>query len=135
MRKERSAFCAECRKTTQYEFKKVVRKYTIREKEYEMEVTVAVCENCGEEINVPGIMDLRAREIDEQYREYEDIVRVDDIQNLMEIYNIGKAPLSLAMGFGEITITRYLQGQVPSKQYSDIMKDALESPKYRIKLL
>ena len=48
----------------------------------------------------------------------------------MELYKIGKAPLSLSLGFGEITITRYLSGQVPSKEYSDIIRRALESPSY-----
>ena len=135
MRKERCEFCAECRGLTQYEFKKVVRKCNIKEKEYDMEVTVAFCKNCGEEMNVPGIMDLRAKEIDDQYRAYEDIISIMDIQKLMDIYNIGKAPLSLALGFGEITITRYLQGQVPSKEYSIIMQKALESPRYMLELL
>ena len=48
----------------------------------------------------------------------------------MKIYKIGKAPLSLALGFGEVTIPRYLEGQVPSKEYADVIKAALASPKY-----
>ena len=48
----------------------------------------------------------------------------------LKIYKIGKAPLSLALGFGEVTITRYLSGQIPSKEYSDIMKMALSSPTF-----
>ena len=39
----------------------------------------------------------------------------NDIKKIMDIYKIGKAPLSLALGFGEVTIPRYLEGQVPSK--------------------
>jgi uncharacterized phage-associated protein len=53
----------------------------------------------------------------------------------MKIYKLGKAPLSLALGFGEITITRYIAGQIPSKEYSDIIKTALSSPAYMKKLL
>ncbi len=63
------------------------------------------------------------------------MISVEDIQKIMEIYNIGKAPLSIALGFGEITITRYLLGQMPSKDYSDIIKKALSTPNYMIKLL
>ena len=48
----------------------------------------------------------------------------------MEIYKIGKSPLSLALGFGEITITRYLSGQVPLKEYSEIIRNALKSPTF-----
>lgn len=135
MRKEKSVFCPECREQCQYELKKVFRSYIIKEKEYKMEVTIAECKNCGEEVNIPGILDLRANEVDEQFREMENIISISDIKKLMEIYHIGKAPLSLALGFGEITITRYLQGQVPSKEYSDVMKNALESPEYMIEKL
>ena len=60
---------------------------------------------------------------------------MEDIERLMKLYNIGKAPLSLALGFGEVTITRYLAGQVPSKEYSDIMLHALASASYMKELL
>ena len=53
----------------------------------------------------------------------------------MEIYKIGKAPLSLGLGFGEVTIFRYLEGQVPSKEYSDIMRLALASSVFMKKKL
>ena len=81
-------------------------------------------------MNIPGLVDKNVREIDEQYRFVEGLVKIEDIEKLMKIYKIGKAPLSLALGFGEITITRYLEGQVPSKEYSDIVKAALASPAY-----
>ena len=47
---------------------------------------------------------------------------------MMKIYKIGRAPLSLALGFGEVTIPRYLEGQMPSKEYSDIIKATFSSP-------
>ena len=81
-------------------------------------------------MSVPGLLDKNVREIDEQYRFVEGLVKIEDIEKLMKIYKIGKAPLSLALGFGEITIPRYLEGQVPSKEYSDIVKAALASPTY-----
>ncbi len=78
---------------------------------------VAVCAECGEEMSIPGLIDKNVQEIDEQYRTAEGLVSIDDIERLMKIYKIGKAPLSLALGFGEVTIPRYLEGQVPSKEY------------------
>lgn len=135
MKKNRVEFCAECRDFCHYELKKVVEKYSIRDKEYDLELTYAFCKNCGNKINIPGIMDARVKEMDEQYRKKEGIVTNKDIENLMNIYNIGKAPLSLALGFGEITITRYLQGQIPSKEYSIIVQKSLESPEFMIDML
>ena len=81
-------------------------------------------------MSIPGLIDKNVQEIDEQYRAAEGLVSIDDIERLMKIYKIGKAPLSLALGFGEVTIPRYLERQVPSKAYSDIIKAALSSPAY-----
>ena len=113
-----------------YRIQHVSLKKCIKNKEYTFIVSEAVCENCEEPVNIPGLMDSNAKEVDRQYRLKEGIVSVEDIYKLMEVYKIGKAPLSLALGFGEITITRYLAGQVPSKEYSDIIRKALESSSF-----
>ena len=128
--KGRRDFCIECRKETEYYLKKKDIVKTIRDKEYTFAITVAVCAECGEEMSIPGLIDKNVQEIDDQYRAAEGLVSIDDIERLMKIYKIGKAPLSLALGFGEVTIPRYLEGQVPSKEYSDVIKAALSSPAF-----
>ncbi len=135
MTNNRNQFCTECREETTYRIQPVIYKKRIKENEYEFKILEAICNKCGEPINVPGLMDYNAKEIDRQYRLQEDLVSIEDIYNLMKIYNIGKAPLSFALGFGEITITRYLAGQVPSKEYSNIIRNALESPAFMVEKL
>ena len=135
MPKERTQFCIECRKETMYRIQRVPYEKCIRGKDYEFEISEAVCENCGETVSLPGLLDSNAQEIDRQNRLQEGIVSIEDINHLMELYKIGKAPLSLSLGFGEITITRYLSGQVPSKEYSDVIRKALESPSYMMEKL
>lgn len=133
--KERKDFCIACRKETEYYLQKMPVTKTIREKEYMFYITTAICSECGEEMSLPGLLDQNVKEIDHQYREMEGIVTIDDIEKLMKIYKIGKAPLSLALGFGEVTITRYLDGQIPSKEYSEIIRKALTSPAFMKKML
>lgn len=128
--KGRKDFCIECRKETEFFLQKKDIVKIIRDKEYRFGITVAICTRCGEEMSIPGLIDKNVQEIDEQYRAAEGLVSVDDIEKLMKIYRIGKAPLSLALGFGEVTIPRYLEGQIPSKEYSDVMRAALASPAY-----
>ncbi|MCD8018181.1 MAG: DUF4065 domain-containing protein [Clostridiales bacterium] len=135
MVKKRMDFCIQCRKDTEYILRKKIVKKVIREKEYSFTITVAMCTECGEEMHIPGLIDKNTQEIDEQYRLKEGIVSIEDIKKLLELYKIGKAPLSLALGFGEVTITRYLEGQIPSKEYSDIIRLALTSPAYMRELL
>lgn len=130
MEKKRRDFCTECRKETEYFLQKKSIEKTIRDKEYNFVITTAVCKECGEEMGLPGLIDKNVQEIDEQYRAAEGLVTIDEIEKLMKIYKIGKAPLSLALGFGEVTVPRYLEGQLPSKEYSDIIKAALTSPAF-----
>lgn len=128
--KGRRNFCITCRKETEYFLQKKDIEKTIKEKDYTFTITVAVCAECGGEMSIPGLIDKNIREIDAQYRAAEGLVSMDDVEKLMKIYKIGKAPLSLSLGFGEVTIPRYLEGQVPSKEYSDIVRAALTSPAY-----
>lgn len=128
--KGRRDFCIECRKVTEYILQKKNIVKEIRDKEYIFCITVAICSECGEEMSIPGLLDRNIHEIDEQYRAAEGLVSIDDIEKLMKIYNIGKTPLSLALGFGEVTIPRYLEGQMPAKEYSDVVRAALASPAY-----
>lgn len=133
--KIRTDFCISCRKESRYNLQKRNIVKRIKNTDFVFSVTVALCDECGEEMSIPGLIDKNIQEIDEQYRAYEGIVSIDDIEKLMKIYKIGKAPLSLALGFGEITITRYLAGQIPSKEYSDIIRTALSSPSFMKKKL
>ncbi len=128
--KGRRGFCIECRKETEYFLQKKNIVKTIRDKEYTFDITAAVCSECGSEMSIPGLIDKNVQEIDEQYRAAEGLVTVEDIEKLTKIYKIGKAPLSLALGFGEVTLPRYLEGQIPSKEYSDVIRSALTSPAY-----
>ena len=130
-----TTFCIECRTETKYKIQYVTCKKIIREKEYEFAILEARCAQCGAPVTVPGLMDINTQEIDLQYREAEDIVTIKEISDLMEVYKLGKAPMSLALGFGEITVTRYLAGQVPSKEYSDVIRRALKSPRFMMEKL
>lgn len=99
VKKERTDFCTMCRKNTEYILQKRNIKKSIKGKEYNFSITVAVCNECGEEISIPGLIDKNIHEVDAQYRAYEGLVSIDDIEKLMKIYKIGKGPLSLALGF------------------------------------
>ncbi len=135
MENNNTGYCISCRKETIFNFIKTDILKNIRGKDYSFSVTSAVCSECGTEMNPPGLTDRNILEVDRQYRNYENLVSIGDIEKLMNLYNIGKAPLSLVLGFGEITVTRYLDGQIPSKEYSEVIKDVLSSPSVMKKYL
>ncbi len=67
MKHDKRDFCSECREETTYEFCKRESTHVIKDKEYCFEVYAAVCDCCGNEMGVPGIMDMNARLIQQQY--------------------------------------------------------------------
>ena len=64
------------------------------------------------------MIDQNIQEIDKQYRAYENIVSIDDIE---------KADKSSLLGIKEKTMKNYLSWQVPSKEYSDIIRKVISS--------
>lgn len=61
-------FCTNCRKETEYILQKrnIVR--TVNGVEHTFSITVAICNECGEEMNPHGLIDKNIREVEEQYK-------------------------------------------------------------------
>lgn len=121
MGRNRKVLCWNCRKKVPYTIRSRKEARNIKGIDYLYDEKYAVCDECGEEITVPGLDDANEREIDDIYRRNNDLITIDQIYEIMEKYNIEKRPLSNLLGFGELTITRYLDGQLPTKRYSDML--------------
>ena len=63
------------------------------------------------------------------------IVTKEQIEQILVSYGIGKKPLSLLLGWGETTICRYLDGDVPSEKYSNVLLNILNDPNLYLELL
>jgi uncharacterized phage-associated protein len=57
------------------------------------------------------------------------------ILTIPEKYAIGKRPLSLLLGWGEQTFSRYCDGDMPTKQYSEILQKLYDDPTYYAEIL
>lgn len=86
-----------------------------------------VCSKCDNEIYEEHIIDENIYKHSEMARIKNGIITINQIEQIMEKYNIGKKPLSLVLGFGEVTIIRYLDGVIPEKYYSDILLNVLNN--------
>src|SRR6056297_1400610 len=115
-------FCPECRKDVEYRVEESVEKKEVRGLEFEYTAERAYCNNCGEEIFIHELHDQNLQKIDNAYREKAGIITVSEINEIVKQYNTGKRPLSLLLGWGETTLTRYLNGDIPSKSYSETLK-------------
>ncbi len=63
------------------------------------------------------------------------LITKEEILQILELYRIGKKPLSLLLGWGETTIIRYLSGITPTIEYSRELRRIAEDPVYYCRLL
>ncbi len=131
----RSIFCPECRKDVKFSVKEKVDSAQLKGDVYEFISKTAYCDECGAEVYVPEIEDENLKALYDAYRQKHGIVSLEDIQAIPEKYNIGKRPISLLLGWGEQTFSRYYDGDMPAKQYSEKLKQILTNPAYYLSLL
>jgi len=67
--------------------------------------------------------------------DYDEIITADEIKLILDTYRIGKKPLAKLLGWGETTIIRYIEGDTPTKEYSNKLKTILNDPEYYYSLL
>lgn len=132
---EHLEFCEHCMDEYEYLVHEILKKSILKGEEIDYMGKEAFCSNCGNEIFVSEISDYNLKILYDEYRKRHNIVMVEEIESIINKYCIGKRPLSLLLGWGEQTVSRYLDGDMPTKQYSDILKRVYEDPYYYLDIL
>lgn len=65
----------------------------------------------------------------------EAVISADEIKLILDRYRIGKKPLAKLLGWGETTIIRYMEGDIPTSEYSNKLKKLLNVPEYYYEML
>lgn len=125
-------FCYNCMKKVKPMIIENNEEFEVRGKLYKYRSIRLVCSICGEELDVLD-EDIYRRQ--EAYRKSEGLILNSEIEKLLTKYKIGKKPLARLLGWSEVTIIRYLNGETPSKMYSDELYKLLESPDYMEEVL
>jgi len=133
--KEKMTFCEECRKDVAYSVESVSMKGTLKSEEYSYIGKKAICAECGAEVCVAEIEDQNLKALYDAYRQRNGIISLEKILEIPQKYNIGKRPFSLLLGWGEMTFTRYCDGDMPTKQYSDVLLRIYDEPAFYLSLL
>lgn len=114
-------FCEECHDLVNFTERLEPKEKVIKGKLINYLGKEAYCNVCESKIFVSEIRDYNLEQLDAAYREHESLIKVSEMEQILKQYNIGKRPLSNILGWGEGTLTRYLNGDIPTKQYSDIL--------------
>ncbi len=122
-----TAYCYMCDQDVDVIIKKEVEVHSIKGADVSCEVENVFCQKCGAQVYIPMINDRNLDCINLAYREHHGIITIHEIEALLDRYDIGAKPLAHLLGWGEVTIIRYLKGQIPDRIHSDILK-ALNDP-------
>jgi len=85
------------------------------------------CSCCNEEVFVEELSDREVMAANKQYRELTDTITTDEIEEILEKYDLSGHYLSLLLGWSDRTVDRYKKGTMPTIEYSKRLK-ALASP-------
>ncbi len=131
----KTTFCENCREDVNYSIKEERITQAFKGEDIQFATSVAFCDKCGSEVFVAELHDGNLVSLYDTYRLQSDIPTVDEIRVIPVKYAIGKRPLSLLLGWGELTFTRYCDGDMPTKQYAVILKRLYNEPEYFLSVL
>ncbi|MDD4796060.1 MAG: DUF4065 domain-containing protein [Bacilli bacterium] len=132
---ERKLFCDECRTNVVFTINQKKKEGSIKGEKYSYIGKEAHCVNCDSEIYVAEVNDFNLKALYDEYRKKNNIVSLEVILAIPKKYAIGKRPLSLLLGWGEQTFSRYCDGDMPTKQYSEILQKIYDDPTYYAEIL
>ena len=126
--KNKKEYCVNCNDYVNFIINEKRKKFNYQDILIEYVGKEAVCSLCGETVYNDDVLKYNQEKIEKTYKEQNEIITINEINEIMSNYNIGKRPLSLLLGFGEITITRYLNGYLPTINNSKLLKKIYNSP-------
>ena len=115
------AYCSKCNEEVIYLISERPTVKLMRGRKYTFTEKFALCSVCDTEIHIPALIEENTIEHNKEFREINGIIEPEKIEEIMQKYNITKSSLGLILGWGGNTFARYSNGDIPSRQYSDIL--------------
>ena len=120
-------FCDNCLKDVECTYNEKITEIEINNVKIKYLKKYYICSECNSEF-LDDLFDYDTQVVNNELRKHYDIITTDEINEILTKYNIGKKPLSLVLGLGEVNIIRYLDGANPTREISDLLKNILNSP-------
>ena len=124
MKKE---FCEFCMKDTECKYNERIKEEVIDNDRIKYLEKYYICSECNNEL-YGDLLDDNIIAANNELRKIHNIITIDEIKEIIDKYHIGKKPLSLILGLGEVNIIRYLNGANPTREISDLLKNILNNP-------
>lgn len=86
---------------------------------FEILVSLPFCKKCGAPIYDEELEKNIVQKANKKIREQQEIITREEILEILETYNISQKFLSKLLGWGEITLTRYLSGNYTPNHFNE----------------
>lgn len=121
--------CQECGNNSgKWIFKTTERHYCGDGYDFVLNVNIPYCEKCGALIFDKEIEDGITTAANEKIREQKSILTKNEILGIVEYYKVSQKFLSKVLGWGEITLARYISGNYTPNENNNILLKAIKNP-------
>lgn len=93
------------------------------------------CKACDEEFEDGKLVNINLINARDAYRKKNNLLTSSEIAEIRKKYNLSQADFSLALGWGEITITRYETKQIQDGTYDMMLRMVQKNPFMLLQLL
>lgn len=131
----KTTFCEDCRKDVSYFERDETITSELKGVKYTYHGKKAVSGDCSHEVFSHDVNDYNLKQLYDEFRRQHNIISLAKILEIPQKYNIGKRPLSLLLGWGEQTFSRYCDGDMPTQQYSGALQKIYDDPAYYLEIL
>ncbi len=116
-------YCPVCGKEVRIEIKKKLIHFEEKDVKFDYYEKVAVCTECEEELYSDSLQNENQKAFDNAFMKATNSITKVEILEILKKYSISKRNLPIVLELGELTITRYLDGEyIPTKKISDLLK-------------
>lgn len=123
-------FCHQCDQLTDFEIRdNVLIQYPVRDVVIPILGKLAICSKCGKEVNHLEVDEENQRIAFNQYRIEKGVLTPEQIKEIRNKYNLNQRDFSRLLGFGEITISRYERGSLPTAAHNQIIRESANPEK------
>jgi uncharacterized phage-associated protein/DNA-binding transcriptional regulator YiaG len=121
-------FCDYCKQERAYETKKKTGTYTVRGKEIEATYDIAICTECGHEMDVEEIEAAAMRVITDQYALQYGMPTIEIRAVREQFKGLGVRPFAKLISIGSASVSRIEAGELPSDKQLKIYQDLKDNP-------
>jgi putative zinc finger/helix-turn-helix YgiT family protein len=127
-------FCSACTKDVEVRIEERQEVLPVRGEDVEVDASVAVCTECGEDVWVDELEDATLARAFDAYRARHHLLLPTEMRRIRQQWGLGQRAFSQLLGWGEISLHRYEKGSLQDSAHDAQLRMAEHPENVRILL-